>query len=73
MSDLAECINQLIETKISMEGYDADEEMTLNDILNMIGFNKLFDKCYKDLVNIWIEEMQRPSRRCKKIVLPSID
>lgn len=39
----------------------------------MIGFSKIFDKSYKDLVNIWIDEMNRPSRRFKKITLTDLD
>lgn len=67
MTELAECINSVIEAKLSMEGYDADEEQTLGDILTTIGFHRSFDKAFKDLANMWIDEMARPSRRFKKI------
>lgn len=67
MLETAECINTIIEKKLSREGYDADEENTLLDILNLIGFSKLFEKDYKNHANNWITELTKPSRRFKKI------
>lgn len=67
MLETAECINTIIESKLSREGYDADEENTLLDILNLIGFSKFFEKDYKNFANNWINELSKPSRRFKKI------
>lgn len=67
MLETADCLNVIIESKLSREGYDADEENTLLDILNLIGFSKLFEKDYKNLANNWINELTKPSRRFKKI------
>lgn len=43
---VAECINHLMDSKISMQGYDADDENTLLDVLNLVGFNKHFEAGY---------------------------
>lgn len=67
MLETAECINTIIESKLSREGYDADEENTLLDILNLIGFSRYFEKDYKNLANSWISELTKPSRRFRKI------
>jgi chromodomain-helicase-DNA-binding protein 7 len=67
MIETAECINTIVESKLSREGYDADEENSLLDILNLIGFSKLFEKDFKNHANNWILELTKPSRRFKKI------
>lgn len=50
-----------------MERFDQDDENTINDILNMIGYSKIFDVGFKNLSNNWIYEISKPSRRFKKI------
>jgi len=40
--DVAETINLLIESKLSFQGYNADDENNITDILNQITFNKDF-------------------------------
>ncbi|CAD8205649.1 unnamed protein product [Paramecium pentaurelia] len=67
MLESSECVNNIIQSKLSREGYDADEENTILDILNLIEFSKFFEKDFKNLANSWIIELSKPSRRFKKI------
>lgn len=53
MLKISEIVNQLIESKLNIVGYNADEETNIQEILNRILSLKNFHKNYKELATQW--------------------
>lgn len=62
-------MNDLISSKLSFIGYNADDEKNITDILNKISSSKDFHDKYKDLAVNFVYEVSRPSRRFRKVTL----
>jgi chromodomain-helicase-DNA-binding protein 7 len=63
----------IIESKLSFQGYNADDENNIMDILNQIAFNKDFHKSYRDIATNWIYEINKPTRRFKRITADDLE
>ncbi len=50
-SKVSELVNQLVDTKLGLTGYNADDEKNITDILNQI-MNSKFNKFYRNLAVI---------------------
>ncbi|KAL4510059.1 hypothetical protein ABPG72_010252 [Tetrahymena utriculariae] len=70
---VCEFVNDLISSKLSLIGYNADDEKNITDILNKISDSKDFHTKYKDLAMNFIYEVSRPSRRFRKVTLQDLD
>ena len=73
MLKISEIVNQLIESKLNVTGYNADEETNIQEILNRILSIKSFQKYYKELATQWLYEIARPTRRFKKLSIVDLD
>lgn len=60
-------MNDLISSKLSLIGYNADDEKNVLDILGQIQSSKDFQPKYKELAMNFTYEVARPSRRFKKV------
>lgn len=67
MLRISDIVNQLIDSKLNVTGYNADEETNIQEILNRILSIKTFPKYYKELATQWLYEIARPTRRFKKL------
>ncbi|CAD8066277.1 unnamed protein product [Paramecium sonneborni] len=66
MEEVGDCVNQLIESKLSQSNYSTDDEQILTDLLNKINSSN-YAKNYRELAMNWIYELSKPSRRIKKL------
>lgn len=66
-------MNDLISSKLSLIGYNADDEKNITDVLNKISTNKDFNDKYKELAMSFVYEVSRPSRRFRKVTLLDLD
>ncbi|CAD8164733.1 unnamed protein product [Paramecium pentaurelia] len=66
LEEVGDCVNQLIESKLSQSNYSTDDEQILTDLLNKINSSN-YAKNYRELAMNWIYELSKPSRRIKKI------
>ena len=73
MLKISEIVSQLIESKLNVTGYNADEETNIQEILNRILSIKAFQKYFKELATQWLYEIARPSRRFKKLTIGDLD
>lgn len=73
MLKISEIVNQLIESKLNVTGYNADEETNIQEILNRILSIKNFHKYFKELATQWLYEIARPTRRFKKLSMIDLD
>ena len=69
MFKLSVQVNNLIESKLHIIGYNADEESIILEILNKVYTSSLYHKNYKNIATQWLYEISRPSRRFKKLGL----
>ena len=60
-------VNTLIENKLSLSGFNADDEVNLTQFLTIINSERQFNKHYRELASNWMEEICKPSRRFKKL------
>lgn len=70
---VCEFVNDLISSKLSLIGYNADDEKNITDILTKISSSKDFHDKYKDLAVNFVYEVTRPSRRFRKVTLQELD
>ncbi len=63
--ELSFSIKELIESKLSLTGYNAEDEKCLSELLSKIHINREFSKPLRDLACSWLYEVMRPSRRFK--------
>ena len=56
----------IIENKLSLTGFNADDEINLSEFLTIVNSERQFHKHYRDLASQWLEEICKPSRRFKK-------
>jgi hypothetical protein len=73
MIEGSECVNSLIESKLSLSGYSADDEKNLNDLLTTISSSRVFSRSYRDMASNWLDDANKPSRRFRKITLQDFD
>jgi len=73
MLKISDIVNQLIESKLNVTGYNADEETNIQEILNRILSLKNFQKYYRELATQWLYEIARPTRRFKKLTIGDLD
>lgn len=73
MLEVSECVNNLIESKLSLSGYSAEDENNLNELLTLISTNKTFHRAYRDMASNWLDEVSKPSRRFKRMTLQDFD
>jgi len=73
MIRICDLVSKLIESKKKMEGYSADDEANLDEILTKITTNKMIHKHYKDIAIQMATEIKKPSRRAKKITLSDLE
>ncbi|CAD8088106.1 unnamed protein product [Paramecium sonneborni] len=66
LEEVGDCVNQLIESKLSQSNYSTDDEQILIELLNKINSSN-YAKNYRELAMNWIYELSKPSRRIKKI------
>lgn len=57
MLDISECVHALVDSKLSHQGYNADDERNIQDILNQINVSKYFSKKLKDMATNWLYEV----------------
>lgn len=67
MTELSECVNEIVESKLNQSLFNHDDENNIIEILNGIAFSKTFNKGYREMATNWIYEVNKPSRRFKKI------
>jgi chromodomain-helicase-DNA-binding protein 7 len=67
MVNLSECLNNLIDAKLSLNGFNAEDENNITAILNLIAFRTEFSSFYRNMATNWLYELNKPSRRFKKI------
>jgi hypothetical protein len=65
--ELAECINALVEAKVSQQGFSTDDENNITDILNRVAFKEGFNPHFQGIATNWICEVNKSSRRFKPI------
>mmetsp|Transcript_39793 Transcript_39793/g.35508 ORF Transcript_39793/g.35508 Transcript_39793/m.35508 type:complete len:90 (+) Transcript_39793:2011-2280(+) len=73
MIHLNDCVYKIVEQKLEVVGYNADEEKCVMDILGKISNSKMFHKAYRDAALTWMNEIARPSRRYNKINIAEIE
>lgn len=73
MRETSELVNYLIQSKISLSGYNADDEKNIISALSTISTSKVFMQRYRDLAGNWLDQVNRPSRRFKKINFEELD
>ena len=73
MLKISEIVSQLIDSKLHVTGYNADEESTIQEIIYKILSIKHFQKDYKEMATTWLYEITRPSRRFKKLTYADLD
>ena len=73
MVKLSDSVYKVIENKLNVEGYNADDEMNVIDILNRITNSKQFHKTYRDFALQWSYEIVRPNRRIKKVLAHELE
>ena len=56
-----------------MQGFNADDENNITDILNQVAFKTEFHSNYRNIATNWIYEVNKPSRRYKKITDQDLD
>lgn len=67
MFDVADCVNQIVESKLAHSNYNADDEKNITELLNKVNISKNIIKQYRELALNWMYEINKPSRRFKKI------
>ena len=67
MLQAAEQLSTLIENKLTKHGLNTDDEINLIDFLTQVNSQRQFHKFYRDIARNWLEEIERPSRRFKKV------
>lgn len=73
MLEAAELVNNLIENKLSLSGFNADDEINLNGFLSTVSAERQFNKHYRELADAWMEEIAKPSRRFKKMTVEDLE
>jgi chromodomain-helicase-DNA-binding protein 7 len=73
MLEVSSCVSSLIESKLSLSGYSADDEKNLNDVLTTISSSKVFNRPYRDMASTWLDDVNKPSRRFRKMTLQDFD
>jgi len=73
MLKLSDSVYKVIENKLNVEGYNADDEKNVMDILNRICTSKQFHKTYRDFALQWSYEIARPNRRIKKVLAHELE
>jgi len=68
MIKLSDSVYKVIENKLNVMGYNADDEKHVMDILNRIITSKQFHKTYRDFALQWSYDIARPHRRIKKVL-----
>ena len=72
MMEAIDLVNTLIENKLSLTGFNADDEINLNTFLTEVNSQRQFHRQYRDLASTCLEEICKPSRRFKKITAEDI-
>ena len=70
---VTEAVNDLIQAKLSLQGFNAEDENNITAILNSIAFRPEFLGQYRTLAISWLDEVIKPSRRFKKITQQDLD
>ena len=65
MIRLGDAVSRVIENKLNVVGYNADDEKNIVDILRKIQSSKNFHKNYRNFAIQWDEEIARPRRTAK--------
>lgn len=73
MSRLSDLVYKVIENKLEVVGYNADDEKHVMDIINRISTSKQFHKNYREAALQWSYDIARPNRRVKKITVSDIE
>lgn len=73
MLEVSDCVNALVESKLSLSGYSAEDEKNLNDLLTLISTSKVFNRSYRDMASNWLDEVSKPSRRFRKMTLQDFE
>lgn len=73
MYEISDCVYTLVDSKLSHQGYNADDERNIQDLLNQINVSKHFTKKLKDMATNWLYEVNKPSRRFKKITAADLE
>ena len=66
MITASELMASIIENKLLLTGFNADDEINLSEFLTIVNSERHFHKHYRDLASQWLEEICKPSRRFKK-------
>ena len=70
---LSEAVYKVIDNKLNVAGYNADDEKHVMDILNRIIASKQFHKNYREFALQWSYDIARPSRRIKKVAITELE
>jgi len=73
MIRLNETVSRMIESKLNVVGYNADDEKIIIDVLRKIHSSKNFHKSYRNFAVQWEEELVRPRRTGKTKKLSPAD
>ena len=66
MLEAADLMSNLIENKLSLTSFNAEDEINLSEFLTLVNSERQFSKHYRDKASSWLEEICKPSRRFKK-------
>lgn len=58
----------MIESKLNIVGYNADDEKNLTEILNRIFTNNEFHRTYREMATNWLYDVAKPTRRYFKFI-----
>lgn len=47
-------MNNLIENKLSLTSFNADDEINLSEFLTLVNSERLFSKAYRDMASNWL-------------------
>lgn len=73
MYEISDCVYSLVDSKLSHQGYNADDERNIQDLLNQLNVSKHFSKKLRDMATNWLYEVNKPSRRFKKITAADLE
>jgi hypothetical protein len=59
-------VSDFVKGKVAMSSYNAQEEKELREFLEQIADSRQFHRQYKCIVNDWLDEIQKPTRRFEK-------
>jgi chromodomain-helicase-DNA-binding protein 7 len=54
MIDASELMGTIIENKLSLTGFNADDEINLSEFLTIVNSERQFNKHYRDLASQWL-------------------